>query len=147
MEISTAFFGTVSYSKNELIHFVEGIIGFPQWKDYLPLPFDAESDQMLCLQSAEEEGISFIVMNPFLLLPDYHPVISGEDMKLLKCDNQDDLSFYTIAVIRDPLNESTVNLKCPIVVNSKNRLAVQVILEDSSYTLRHPLKSMTGKEA
>lgn len=146
MEINTTCFGRVTYNQTDLIHFVEGIIGFPQMKDYLPLPFNPDSDQMLCLQSVEESEISFILMNPFHLKADYQPQISEETIKLLHCEHPNDLSFYVIAVIREPFAESTVNLKCPIVVNSKNRLALQVVLEDSEYTLRHPLKSFLAKE-
>lgn len=146
MEIQNPYFGTVTYERHELIHFVESIIGFAGYKDYLPLPFDADSDQMLLLQSTEEPGISFILMNPFLLKEDYHPTVSEEMQKLLKCQEDEHLSFYVIAVIREPFTESTVNLKCPIVVNTKNRLAMQVILENSDYSLRHPLSSFTGKE-
>lgn len=146
MEIQNPYFGTVTYERHELIHFVEGIIGFAECRDYLPLSFEADSDQMLLLQSTEEPSISFILMNPFHLKGDYQPAVSKEMQKLLKCQEDEHLSFYVIAVIREPFTESTVNLKCPIVVNPKNRLAMQIILEDSDYSLRHPLNSFTGKE-
>lgn len=146
MEISTTCFGTVTCNSSDLIHFSEGIIGFPQWKKYLPLSFQPDNDQVLCLQSVEESGLSFIVMNPFHLIPDYHPHITDEMMNQLRCENLDDLSFYVIAVIREPFEETTVNLKCPLIVNSKSRLAMQVVLEDSQYTLRHPLKSFKAEE-
>ena len=35
--------------------------------------------------------------------------------------------------------ESTVNLRCPIVIQLKDRTAVQVILEGSPYHMRHRL--------
>lgn len=146
MEIKTACFGTVTYNRQDLVHFSEGIIGFPRYRDYLPLPFEPDSDRMLCLQSIEEPEVSFILMNPFVLMKDYCPAVNQEVLKLLKCEDPNDLSYYVIAVIREPFTESTVNLKCPVAVNSKNRLAIQYVLENTEYTLRHPLKSFSDEE-
>lgn len=146
MEVTTSCFGTVSYTKEDTIHFPNGIFGFPQWKEYLPLPFAEDSDQMLCLQSVEEESISFILMNPFMLLPCYQPEITSEDKAAINCLDESDLSFYVISVIHEPLEDSTVNLKCPIAVNVKNRQAIQIILDDPEYTFRHRLKELSCKE-
>lgn len=146
MEVTTSCFGTVSYAKEDIILFPNGIIGFPQWKEYLPLPFAKDSDQMLYLQSVEEESISFILMNPFMLFPGYHPRVAKEDMEALHCQDEQDLSFYVISVIREPLEDSTVNLKCPIAVNIKNRHAIQIILDHPEYTFRHRLKDLSCKE-
>lgn len=146
MEVTTSCFGTVSYAEEDIILFPNGIIGFPQWKEYLPLPFAKDSDQMLYLQSVEEESISFILMNPFMLFPGYHPRVAKEDMETLHCQDEQDLSFYVISVIREPLEDSTVNLKCPIAVNIKNRHAIQIILDHPEYTFRHRLKDLSCKE-
>lgn len=146
MEVTTSCFGTVSYTKEDTIHFPNGIFGFPQWKEYLPLPFDKDSDQMLYLQSIEEESISFILMNPFMLLPNYQPSVTGEDMEMLDCQDEQDLSFYVISVIHEPLEDSTVNLKCPIAVNVKNHCAIQLILDHPDYTFRHRLRELSCKE-
>ncbi len=40
----------------------------------------------------------------------------------------------------EPVSESTVNMKCPVVINDQSRRAVQV-MEQSDYTMRHRLGS------
>ena len=101
---------------------------------------------MISLQSLEDETLSFILMNPFMIYPDYNPKLSKQDLKELEADSPDDISFYVISVIREPSNQSTVNLRAPLAVNALNRKAKQVMLEQPEYTFRHIIGDMLQKE-
>lgn len=140
MNIDTHYFGSVTYEECDIVHFSDGLFGFTELKEYLPLAFNEGSDSMICLQSLGDPDVSFILMNPFMLDPNYSPGISPEDRAALDVQNEEDLSFYVICVMRDVPEESTINFKSPIVVNSKNREGRQIILEHPSYTFRHPMK-------
>ncbi len=146
MNINAKYFGEVMYEENEVIYFINGLFGFENYKKYLPLSFNEENDSMLSLQNLEDEALSFIVMNPFMLCQDYSPKLSEQDLKELEANSIDDISFYVISVIRDPVEESTVNLKAPLAVNAMNRKAKQVMLDQPEYTFRHTLGNMTHKE-
>lgn len=139
MNINAKYFGPVSYEENDLIHILNGLIGFESYTKYLPISFHEENDSLISLQSMEDESLSFIIMNPFRIFPDYAPVLSEQDLKELGADSIEDISYYVISVIRDSVAESTVNLKAPLVVNALNRKAKQVILEQPEYTFRHAL--------
>lgn len=147
MEINANYFGQVSYESNEAIHIINGLIGFESYTEYLPIPFHEDSDSLISLQSLEDETLSFILMNPFGIYPDYAPSISRQDMEELKAKSAEDISYYVISVIRDSVAESTVNLKAPLIVNALNRQAKQVILEQSEYTFRHILGDMMKEES
>ena len=101
---------------------------------------------MISLQSLEDESLSFILLNPFGIFPDYNPMLSESDLKELGADSEADISYYVISVIRDTPAESTVNLKAPLAVNALNRQAKQVILEQPEYTFRHTLGEVIQKE-
>lgn len=147
MEINTQYFGAISYSEKELIYFPEGLFGFPELHHYLPLAFQKDSDALICLQSVEDNSVSFILMNPFHLYADYEPVLSDEDKKLLKCNyNEDTVSYYVICVIHDSMENNTVNLKAPVAVNTETRQARQVILDNPLYKFRHPIGDFVKKE-
>ncbi len=147
MEINAKYFGQVSYDKSESIHIVNGLIGFEAYTEYLPIPFHEDNDSLISLQCLEDETLSFILMNPFGLLNDYSPSLSGQDMKELDAETAEDLSYYVICVMRDSVAESTVNLKAPLVVNVRNRQARQVILDQSEYTFRHVIGDMIKEES
>lgn len=136
------------YDKKDLIVFQEGIFGFEDQKEFLPLPVEENTDAVLSLQSIQDEEVGFIIMNPFLLKQDYDPILQAEDLEALNVKDTKDLSFYVIAVVKHPMEESTLNFKCPIVVNALTREARQVILEEGDYSFRETLKDLTPtKEA
>ncbi len=82
------------------------------------------------------------MINPFRFVTDYSISLTDEDLEELESKG-DNLFFYNICVVRDNIKDSTVNLKCPIIVNVDNRLAKQVILEDSKYPLRFPFSEFS----
>ena len=133
--------------KSQYIEFKEGIFGFEEEKKFLPVMFEDGSDAVLYLQSIRNEKLSFVVMNPFMLKEDYNPVLSEENYKKLGTSDEKDLSYYVFCVIANVAEESTVNLRCPIVVNHVTRQAVQVILGSDEYGFRHPLKEFEKEEA
>ena len=58
-----------------------------------------------------------------------------------------DLCYYVLCVVREPVGESTVNLKCPIVIHAEEKKAVQVILDTGTYHMRHRLSEFRSEEA
>lgn len=42
-------------------------------------------------------------------------------------------------MVRSPVADSTVNLRCPVAVNDRTRRAMQVILEGEDYHMHHLL--------
>ena len=129
MHIDTKHFGIMEYDAKETVHFPDGLFGFESYKNYFPIPLEEDSDAIICLQSLDDKDIAFITMNPFLLTPDYHPEISNSDRKALGNPKDDDISYYCICVLQDVMENSTINLKCPIAVNTTTRSARQLILD------------------
>jgi len=146
LNINAKYFGPVDYEEDEIIHIPGGVIGFDSYTKYLPLPFHEEDDSLISLQSLDEGNLSFILMNPFGICPDYAPQLSDQDMKDLEAGSEEDLVYYVISVIRDTIADSTVNLKAPLVINAINRHAKQVILDQPEYTFRHTLGKLETKK-
>ncbi len=129
------------------IEFCEGIFGFENEKKFLPIMLEENSDAVLYLQSVENENLVFVIMNPFMIKEDYNPVLCEEDYKKLGTSDEKELSYYVICNIGNTARETTVNLKCPIVVNAVTRKARQVILETTEYGMRHALKEFEREKA
>lgn len=136
-----------SISDVEYIEFKDGIFGFEEEKRFLPIMLEDGSDAILYLQSLDNEDLSFIIMNPFMLKEDYNPRLCQEDYQSLGTSQEKDLSYYVLCVVGDTAEQSTVNLKCPIVVNAVNRQARQVILDSQEYGFRHPLKEFENNSS
>lgn len=139
MIVNTAYYGSIEYKKEELVIFPEGLFGFPDLKNYLPLGLDDGDGSLLLLQSVENPEIAFFLINPPAILSDYHPVLQPEELSFLQAKNGDDLSYYSICVVHSNYLNNTVNLKCPLVINPVTRRGMQVILNGSGFKHRHLL--------
>ena len=110
------------------------------------LPFEGSGGSLLCFQSAATPALAFVAMDPFMLSPDYAPVLTAEELRELGVERSEELCFYTLCVVRNPASESTVNLRCPVAINDRTRQAVQVILEEGRYQMHHLLSEFAGRK-
>ena len=147
MVINTKYFGEMDISDDDKIKFPEPLLGFEDLSDFVIIRFYEDSDSILCLQSVDDHALAFVIMNPFYVVKNYSPTMASDDYLTLKADNDTPISFYAIAVVHDDWSDTTINLKCPIAINTKNGLAKQLIMDDTSYSMRHPISLEAQKEA
>ncbi|MBN2420148.1 MAG: flagellar assembly protein FliW [Deltaproteobacteria bacterium] len=139
MILKTTRFGEVDIDENRVIHFSEGLIGFPEDKKYVILEHRPDSPFMW-LQSFTSPGLAFVIMNPFLAYPDYLKDISPEDENAMKPAGNDTIMIFTIVTIpQGKAGESTTNLMGPLVIDPEAKEGKQVILANYNYSHRHPL--------
>ena len=85
------------------------------------------------------------MMDPFSLNPDYAPVLQADELAFLKVEKSEDLSYFVMCVVKDPVSTTTVNFRCPVSINDDG-VAIQVILEDTTYHMRHQLSEFERQE-
>lgn len=141
MKIQTEYYGEIEYQKEDLVFFTDGLFGFPDLKNYLPLYLNENDDSVILFQSVEQPEIAFVTMNPMYLSPDYTPDLTPEELSYLSVSDSGDLSYYVVCVVKDDYLENTVNLKCPLAINPQIRVGMQLILEGSPYGFHHKLGS------
>lgn len=145
MKTQTKYFGPVDYEEEDVLRFRQGLFGFESERRFLLLPFEGGAGSLLCLQSLDTPSLAFVAMNPFSLKPDYAPQLQTEELAALGAARSEDLCYYVLCAVREPVPESTVNLKCPVVINDETRAAMQVILATDDYHMRHHLAEF-GRE-
>lgn len=146
MNANTRYFGEISYEKSDILCLSQGLFGFEKDKEYLLIHMEDGNHSFLCMQSLHDENLAFIIIDPFQFFPDYHPLLSAEDMNALDLSDDSEVSFYALCVLHENIAESTMNLKCPIVINPATRQARQVILEDPAYQFKHFFKEARQKK-
>ena len=136
MKIETKYHGEVDITTDEIWTFTKGIPGFPQEKQFaiLPLP---DNDVYAILQSVETASLGFVIVNPFLFFPDYDFDIDEATVHQLSIEKETDVGVYTILTIQDPFEKTTANLQAPLIMNTKNKQAKQLILSDGKYNTKH----------
>ena len=146
MKLQTKYFGEIDYERGDILSFPAGLFGFEEEQEFLLLPFDGSAGTMLCFQSIKTPALAFVAMDPFALLPEYSPALQGAELESLGVKENEELAFYVLCVVKNPVSESTVNLKCPVAINPDTRVARQVILDTDVYEMRHPLAEFGTKE-
>ena len=146
MKLQTKYFGEIEYDADEMLSFPNGLFGFEEEKQFLLLPFEGSAGTLLCFQSVVTPALAFVAMDPFALRPDYAPVLSPGELKAMGVKESQELAFYVLCVVKKPVSDSTVNLKCPVAINPETRAAQQIILETDVYDMRHPLAQFSREE-
>lgn len=137
MNIITRDFGELEVSEDDSISFISGMYGFENFKNFIILKENPEDDIMF-LQSLDNSDLSFVLVDPFSIFLPYDPNLYEEDLAELMVKSEKDLKFLVIAIIKENVKDSIVNLKSPIAINPKTRSAKQVILQNP-YPLRYNL--------
>ncbi|MDD2294309.1 MAG: flagellar assembly protein FliW [Eubacteriales bacterium] len=137
MEINTRDFGAIQVDADAIYEFSEGLYGFEEDKEFAVFPKVFDDVSLLYLQSTKNATPCFLVFEPWDLHPGYDPILSAEDLDRCGAKTVDDLIFLVIATVRETVEELTINVKSPIVLNPKTKKAMQVILQNPDYSVRY----------
>ena len=136
-QCETRYFGTVSCEDGAAIEFPAGLPAFENRRRFLPMEV-LDRRPFLFLQSLEEPGLCFITLPVALIDPAYQLKMGADDRAVIGLEPQTEVLCLAVVSIT-PDGIPTANLLAPIVVNSRNRRAVQSVRDDSAYLCRHPL--------
>ncbi|TCL36115.1 flagellar assembly factor FliW [Anaerospora hongkongensis] len=138
MKILSTRFGELEISSENILHFEQGIPGFPDENEFAFLPYETGSPFGF-LQSTHDADLTFLIVEPFSFLPEYTFELSDEWSKEIGISAENPPQIFNIVSIKEPLQQSTVNLLAPVVVNWRDRKAKQIILEKVEYTTKQLL--------
>jgi flagellar assembly factor FliW len=120
------------------LELVGQILGFPNHRRFALVRFDSDG-AIFELCSLEDADVRFVVVPPALFFADYAPEIPDAAAELLQAEPADELLALVLVTLSEELSDATANLLAPVVVNPRTRLAAQVVLDDTSLSLRTPL--------
>lgn len=134
MIIETLTWGSLEVEESQLYHFAKGIPGFDDETQFALI--DNEGP-FVYLQSVKEKSLAFLMADPFAFYPDYEFELPEGDIADLELESQ--VKVYCIITLKEQMEQPTINLLAPVVLNSDKRLGKQVVLHQSSYQTKQPL--------
>ena len=149
MKANTRLFGEIEIEEGKIIVMEQGIIGFPNLTHFT-LIFDAERKEksgIMWLQSMDDGEVAMPVLVPSDLIADYNPSVNNELLEGLgELTPENTYLLVTVTVPRE-IEEISVNLKAPIVINMDTNKGCQLIVEED-YAVRHKIYDLIkdGKE-
>lgn len=146
MEIQTREFGIVQVEEDAVYEFPEGVYGFENDSKFAVFSKEIEEYSFLYLQSVDNLVPCFMVFEPWDMHHDYQPAVSKEDLDACGVSDIEELIFLVIATVPSMIENLSINIKSPIVLNPKTKKARQIILQNADYTVRYYPFRQNGKD-
>lgn len=138
MLIETTRFGAINVEESDVIRFPEGMLGFSKIHEYV-LVERVDDSLFVWLQAVKKASVAFPLLEPQIFRRNFKVELEDADRKILKLQDLKNAKVFAIVTIPSDPTKMTANLKAPIVVNLKDRIATQVILHNSDYPIRQSI--------
>ena len=142
MQIKSTRFGEFEVSEELVVQFPEGLPGFEDQKQFAFLPYTVDEDNspFAYMQSVQDPDLTLLLADPFLFFKHYSLDLNDEDAAQLGLtDAEETAAVYGVVAVPEKIDQMTVNLVAPIVVNWKEQKGMQIILNRSPYSTKHRL--------
>lgn len=138
MKLNTRFYGTKEYDESDIINFPKGLPGFKDLKKFIIFSLE-ENNIFSMLHSIEDSNIGLIVVSPFYAMKEYEFNLEDHIEKQLRIESEEDVLVLTTVCVDSNEKKVTTNLKAPIVINIKQKIGEQLILDEAKYPIKYPL--------
>lgn len=145
MQIKTKTMGLVEISEEQLIKIPAGIFGFEDYTEYALI--DCRIKPFIWLQSLDESSLAFLMIDPFIINPDFEVDIDDKELGKIGIKDPSDVLVMTIVTVPNDGSPVTANLRGPVIINKKTHEGMQAILNDPKWTTKFDIVSaLAGKE-
>ncbi len=118
------------------------LLGF---EDIKQIELQKIDDVFMKLSSDESRTISFTLIDPFVLR-EYDFEVPLNIKEKLEIDENSNILIQNIVLIQNPIENSIVNFIAPLIFNTDNKKAAQVILSDTKeYGIAEKISDFLGK--
>ncbi len=129
---------TTEKKDKNVITFNNGLPGFENLKTYVLEDIEG-SEPFKMLKATEDESVGFVTIVPFEFKVDYEVKLRSDVINSLKIEDPEDVLILNTVTLNSDIKKITTNLKAPIIINLKNNLGYQMILDRENYSIKHPL--------
>jgi len=141
MKVETREWGTVEVPDEAIVHLPEGLLGFEDLHRFVFIDVE-EFRPFMWFLSVDDPEVGFAVADPYYFHAGPYDVnLTEADENTLDLEEGDTIAIFVIVTIADGGRQITANLKGPMVFNTRNRLAKQVVVYGSSFSVRQPMLS------
>lgn len=135
MKVKTLRFGKIEVSKDDIVEFAVGLLGFEKFHRYVILNTD-ENSPFRWLQCIDDGDLAFVIIEPLSFMFEYDLEIPDADTTQLKLTDPEDVILYVIVSIPKNPKEMTANLQGPLVINAKTRQGRQIISGNPNHSIK-----------
>lgn len=138
MKLVTRNNATINYEQEDIIIFKKGLPGIENLTKFLLVPVE-ENEVFSILQSVEDSNVGLVVTSPFNFVDNYEIELQEGIKKELNIKAENEVYVLNTVTLNSDIKKITSNLKAPIIINIKEKLGEQIILNDEKYAIKYPL--------
>lgn len=144
MKVNTTRFGVLEIDDSSVIRMPRGPLGFDEQTDYCLIQHRPDTN-FRWMQSIDEPGLAFVVVDASDFFENYEIEIPDAEAERIHLESAEDAIALLVVTIGDQGREITANLAAPIVLNSRELIGLQVVLQDNRFPVKHPLGTKIEK--
>src|SRR5699024_5299944 len=144
MKIGTKYIGEIELEQEHIIEFQTGLPGFLDEKRFVLLNIPCNT-VFQTLHSVITPNLTFVVTDTYFIYQDYTFELDDNMIAYLKLETERDVKVLSIVTLKKPFDESTINLKAPIIINVNSNQGKQYILNDDTYLTKAPITTQAEK--
>jgi len=139
LAVDSSQLGSLQVDPKQVITFGHGLLGF-NGSHRFALLSRPEASPLLLLQCLDQPELAFLLADPTSLVDRLHLGRLNSTLHELEARSPDELEvFVTLTIPPGRPHEATANLVSPILINPRNNLGKQVVLENQNYSYKHRL--------
>ncbi|MEZ4649049.1 MAG: flagellar assembly protein FliW [Candidatus Eisenbacteria bacterium] len=118
----------------------DGLLGFEDLTRFIIVE-DSDAHPFCRLQSQDDPEVMFIIVDPTIIYGnDYAVPLAESDRDVLDLASEDVVDTWVLVAPVEGPERFAANLKGPVVLNTRNRVAKQVVVYNPAYAFRHPIR-------
>ncbi|RMH97654.1 MAG: hypothetical protein D6681_11895 [Calditrichaeota bacterium] len=137
MEIATRQFGTIQYTKQSVLYFPKGLIGFEELQKFI-LFDNAEYEPFRWLIAIETQDLALPILNPFLIFPEYARNLPENLVERIFAP-EEFVDVYVVVTLKGEGGKVTLNLRSPIIIDHRSKMGEQIILAEDHLSVAEPI--------
>jgi flagellar assembly factor FliW len=138
MDITTTRFGTVTIDEEDVLTFVDGLIGMEECRRWALLA-DAQNAALGWLQSLDRPEVALAVVCPRRFVADYRARVARRDVEPLGLNDAN--GAHVLAIVNQAGDSLALNLKAPLVIHVAARMGRQIVAKDN-HSVQHLLSGV-----
>lgn len=148
MKVKTRICGEIEVKDDKVVDMVGGLIGFETLKKFVLINDDDEKDKkgVMWLQSVENGDIALPTMDPSIVYSSYKPSIPEEILAGLGNFDKDEYLILVALTVPKKIEDMSVNLKAPIIIDVDTLNACQVIIDNEDCPVKYPIYDILKKK-
>jgi flagellar assembly factor FliW len=139
----TTRFGEVEYDPEKSIHFPNGLLGFESLHNFIVMP-QKKKGPLFWIQSVDDPLFALVVTDPTDFFLEYRVIPEKNEWRTLGIQKDDEYCVLAVVTV-PPDRRITLNLVAPILFAPQTKRAIQVVVDNSTHSVRTPLPEVTSK--